>query len=79
MTMRWLITVPVAADMQSIRDTLVALGAEPQDDRGIILDAGELAIRVDGPEDLATRIQELKENPGSEILAAFPDSEMDYY
>jgi hypothetical protein len=54
---RWLITTPVATDLDEVRREIVAQGGTVADDPPIPLDAGEQVVEAEGPDDLAARLR----------------------
>jgi len=73
--MRWLITVRRTCDLDQLASRVRAAGGEcSADDVPIPLGDDELAVRAEGPTELARAVKTL-----SEVIEVFPDSEMTPY
>ena len=77
--MRWLITLAKSADMTSVRLLLAQMGGTLEADDAIALEE-EQVVPVEGPPDLASKVQEGEGDAAAAgIVALHPDSGLSYY
>lgn len=72
--MNWILMVKHDINLKHFAETLSQLGAELREpDTAVPLDEREVAIQVSGPRDLDRKLHGVED-----VLAAYPDSDMDY-
>jgi hypothetical protein len=72
--MKWLLTTPVDADLESLRTEVEAAGAKLEEVDPVPLDEGEQVLYAEGPDDLHERLAN-----ASVPVRAHPNSPMELY
>ena len=72
--MKWLLTTPADADIESLRGELEAAGGKLEEREPTPLDQDEQVLYAEGPEDLHERLADSKVP-----VRANPDSPMELY
>jgi hypothetical protein len=71
---KWLLTTPADADLDSLRQEVEAAGAKLEDRDPVPLDRSEQVVYAEGPEDLGERLAQT-DMP----VRAHPNSPMELY
>jgi hypothetical protein len=72
--MKWLLTTPANADLDSLQQELEAVGATLESQEPVPLDDDQQVLYADGPDDLSDRLSETNRS-----IHVHPSSELELY
>jgi hypothetical protein len=72
--MRFLVTTDRNESLEKLKDEVAAHGGAMEPDDPIPLDQGEQVVRVEGPDDLPKKLEQLPA-----VKKVSPDSDMDFH